>query len=284
MQDIPDPCPKIPQTNPYVVAIIPEPIDYFRACGLTSICRSRCRAEINAFEAANANPTIHVRNYTVRTNSPFFIDLDEGAVTPMTIIAIAEVNDCLHICGPRLEREQEDNPDRCIAIAGAVGDSDLTMMTYCVPSLPGSGVRRFEAWTIPGTLGIMNSIVDAQYIDLERGEGILVLREVENRPLGLAPTDNFFRSRLDALWRGDTYHPTRQPLIGEGGLIAAINAPEEDRIEPRRITGIIVQPPPTGSRASDFPLLYAEVLAVQVIPSPRPARTRLCVCVCAPAC
>ena len=26
-------------TNPYVVAIIPEPVDYFRACGLTSVCR-----------------------------------------------------------------------------------------------------------------------------------------------------------------------------------------------------------------------------------------------------
>jgi len=29
------------QTNPFVVAIVPEPVDYFRACGQTSLCRSR---------------------------------------------------------------------------------------------------------------------------------------------------------------------------------------------------------------------------------------------------
>lgn len=29
------------QTNPFVVAIIPEPVDYFRACGQTSLCKAR---------------------------------------------------------------------------------------------------------------------------------------------------------------------------------------------------------------------------------------------------
>ncbi len=29
------------QTNPFVVAIVPEPVDYFRACGQTSLCRAR---------------------------------------------------------------------------------------------------------------------------------------------------------------------------------------------------------------------------------------------------
>lgn len=53
------------QTNPYVVAIVPEPVDYFRACGLTSVCRSRCRAEIEAFEDANINPSKISREYRV---------------------------------------------------------------------------------------------------------------------------------------------------------------------------------------------------------------------------
>jgi hypothetical protein len=56
---------KSSQTNPYVVAIVPEPVDYFRACGLTSVCRSRCRAEIQAFEDANANPTRISQTFTV---------------------------------------------------------------------------------------------------------------------------------------------------------------------------------------------------------------------------
>ena len=53
------------QTNPYVVAIVPEPVDYFRACGLTSVCRSRCRAEIEAFEDANFNPPTFTQEYRV---------------------------------------------------------------------------------------------------------------------------------------------------------------------------------------------------------------------------
>lgn len=40
------------QTNPFVVAIIPEPVDYFRPCGYTSTCRMRCKAELQAFESA----------------------------------------------------------------------------------------------------------------------------------------------------------------------------------------------------------------------------------------
>lgn len=53
------------QTNPYVVALVPEPVDYFRACGLTSVCRARCRGEIEAFEYANKNPVAIRRSYTV---------------------------------------------------------------------------------------------------------------------------------------------------------------------------------------------------------------------------
>lgn len=64
---------KSPQTNPYVVAIVPEPVDYFRACGLTSVCRSRCRAEIQAFEDANANPTRISQTFTVSGSDSILI-------------------------------------------------------------------------------------------------------------------------------------------------------------------------------------------------------------------
>lgn len=38
------------QTNPYVVAIIPEPVDYFRACGQTSLCKARYVFENSLFK------------------------------------------------------------------------------------------------------------------------------------------------------------------------------------------------------------------------------------------
>ena len=57
----------------------------------------------------------------------------------MTIIATTELTDCAFICGARKETQETiDNPDRCVAIAGTVGDSDLTVMRYCVPSMPGT--------------------------------------------------------------------------------------------------------------------------------------------------
>lgn len=111
-------------------------MDYFRPCGQTSVCRSRCRAEIEAFEQANKNPTVLTQEYTTRSTSPFFLSVDEGSVTPMTIIATTELTDCEFVCGKRV---QADFPDKCVAIAGAVGDSDLTVMRYCVPTTPGIG-------------------------------------------------------------------------------------------------------------------------------------------------
>ena len=117
-----------------MVAIVPEPVDYFRACGLTSVCRARCRPEIEAFEEANLNPSVIRRDYSTKSNSPFFLDIDEGSITPMTIIATTEISDCEYVCG---QKAPGRIPDKCTAIAGVIGDSDLTVMTYCVPTMPG---------------------------------------------------------------------------------------------------------------------------------------------------
>lgn len=245
------PHPSHTQTNPYVVAIVPEPVDYFRACGLTSVCRSRCRAEIEAFEAANANPTSIYQEYTTRSNSPFFIDLDEGAVTPMTIIATTELTDCEHVCGQRLDTEREASPDRCVAIAGVVGDSDLTVMTYCVPSLPGSGVRRHDTWSARGTLPIMNSVVEAYFLDFERGESVALLRDME-------VTAGEFRSRIDVLRRGGPtfINGVTQPIVGSATLKNAIGISEpRSTVRVNKISGILVQP------GSPYPILHAEVVA-----------------------
>ena len=76
----------------------------------------RCKPEIEAFEAANANPSIITQTYTVRTNSPFFLDLDEGAVTPMTILALTALEDCETICGHK--RLPDETPDQCVGIIG----------------------------------------------------------------------------------------------------------------------------------------------------------------------
>jgi hypothetical protein len=214
---------------------------------LTSICKSRCRAEIDAFQEANANPYTFTRTYVTRTNSPFFLNLDEGAVTPMTIIAITEISDCEYVCGQRLET---DNPDKCVAIAGVIGfATDLTIMTYCIPSIPNAGVRRNDGntWTVPGSINLMNSVIDCFFTDFERGESLVVLSSVES-------TD--FQSRIDVFSKGDAYVNAQQtmPIVSHDDLLSAVAA--ASRIV--RVNSIIVQP-----YYGDI-VLHAEVDAVVI--------------------
>ena len=197
-----------------------------------------------------------------RSSSPFFIDLDEGAVTPMTIIATTEITDCVAVCGERGSSApgSDAQPDKCIAVAGVVGDSDLTVMTYCIPSMPGAGVRRGSTWSVPGTIDIMNSVVDTQFIDLERGEGVVLLRDVDRSdvPDAADGTANFFRSRIDVLWKGDSFLTSfLPPLVDEETYLRAIPPAYNEQVQVRQISGIAVQP---GASASAGVILHAEVV------------------------
>jgi hypothetical protein len=254
------------QTNPFVVAIVPEPIDYFRACGLTSVCRTRCRAEIEAFEAANTNPSITSQTYTVRTNSPFFLELDEGAITPMTILAITELSDCEAVCGVRLPSERETRPDKCVAIAGVEGDeSDLTVMTYCVPSLPGAGVRKAETWVVLGTVSIMNQVTIVKFLDFERGEKLLVVRDVV--PSDESNQNQKFESSIELFTKAQfssseaAWTPeggSSPPLVDEAYIVSSLYVPPGTVMQLRRINSVLVSP--VSQYISQY--IYMEVMAV----------------------
>lgn len=42
-------------TDPHVVVIIPQPVDYFSKCADTSLCHSLCASEWDAFQSANSS-------------------------------------------------------------------------------------------------------------------------------------------------------------------------------------------------------------------------------------
>jgi hypothetical protein len=44
-------------SNPYATVLIPEPIDYFAACGATPVCGAKCGAEFTAFDTQLAVKT-----------------------------------------------------------------------------------------------------------------------------------------------------------------------------------------------------------------------------------
>jgi len=87
-------------TNPYATVLIPEPMDYFAACGATSMCEAKCNAEFTAFDRQLAmEQALHSMAPTTRTierttESMLFVDLDEDAYMPMNIVAMVELSDC----------------------------------------------------------------------------------------------------------------------------------------------------------------------------------------------
>ena len=129
------------QDHPYVTTLIPQPVDYFRVCGLTSLCRTRCLSEFQAFEAVNIMPpTTETVTETVR--SPLFAALNPDAYNPLsTAFALMELTNCTTLCGT--VRTMGGAWDRCFLVAGIdAQQGQPAVMGFCVPVDVTAGVRR----------------------------------------------------------------------------------------------------------------------------------------------
>jgi hypothetical protein len=65
--------------SPYIVAIVPQPVDYFMSCMHTYDCRAKCSDEIQSFEEALAStitPPVFTDELDFMVDSRFFSDLD----------------------------------------------------------------------------------------------------------------------------------------------------------------------------------------------------------------
>tara|TARA_B100001540_G_scaffold284144_1_gene276205 strand:- start:10377 stop:28151 length:17775 start_codon:yes stop_codon:yes gene_type:complete len=124
------------QTSPYVLALLPDPADYFMSCMHTSDCRIKCLDTYQAFEnAKNAMTTLPSQTLSsnVDVESRFFSDdvVEKGLdQPPFAIYGMAELHQstCSVVCG-------ENQPDdRCVVIAGVHSNSRrLGLAYYCMP-------------------------------------------------------------------------------------------------------------------------------------------------------
>jgi len=132
--------------NPYVLALIPQPVDYFRVCGMTDMCRLRCLSEFQAFEARNfAPPSSEVVTKTVQ--SMFFNSQDPDTQMPLRPQAMMELRNCTQVCG--FVQTVGGYTDRCFLLAGEGWTGELEVISFCVPMQLGANVRRGgPAWTI----------------------------------------------------------------------------------------------------------------------------------------
>jgi len=130
------------EASPFVVSLLPEPVDYFMGCMHTMDCRSRCRDSMLAFEEAlsayrssDGQDLALSKTFEVETESRFFSANEEFEgkhLAPFVIYAVMPLQDsvCRAMCMTSA---------RCVVIAGmdaageAQGQGHLQTAYYCVP-------------------------------------------------------------------------------------------------------------------------------------------------------
>jgi hypothetical protein len=150
--------------DPNVVVLLPWPQDYFQACGKTTLCRSKCSAVWNAFDAAlsAAQSTSTVSRITVQAESLFFPTLSVDAFMPMRIWAMIQPRGetCLAVCGRA--------GDGCVAVAGVKGGK-AAVQYYCLPVIVTSAVYRTLStaleWQVEGSEEWVDSLTQLQFAD-----------------------------------------------------------------------------------------------------------------------
>ena len=128
--------------SPFVISLLPEPVDYFMGCMHTIDCRSRCLDNMLAFEEAlaeyrqtDAKDLALSKSFEIDTESRFFSANEEFEgkhLAPFAIYAVMPLEEavCTAVC---------TGAARCVAIAGMEattedeGQGHLQTGYYCVP-------------------------------------------------------------------------------------------------------------------------------------------------------
>ena len=146
------------ESNPYVVTLIPEPVDYWRVCGNTDVCRQRCQQQMDAFHSVVPASTIRSSSASQIVDSLFFPTLNNDAYQPFKegVVALIELASCTMIC--------PEPDDRCFLSTGFVQASTLRIAQFCVPSALGLGVSKVGQWD---TLQVSGLSIDIQFIRVD---------------------------------------------------------------------------------------------------------------------
>ena len=115
-----------------MVVIMPYPVDYFQACGGTSLCRAKCNGTWADFEASLSGAAPSTQTSTVYVESLFFPTLSADRLNPMTIWALLEPpgSICVRVCGGT----SGGVVNSCVAVAGTK-DGQVVVQYYCTPTL-----------------------------------------------------------------------------------------------------------------------------------------------------
>jgi hypothetical protein len=159
--------------SPYTMAIMPEPVDYFRSCGKTESCRSHCFTPFSEFEAMkqrflNQGSTIVITNDVQRNFFSKQDVMDGKAAPPFDILAMLEVPVgeespvTLSMCCGTVSANGVSK-DKCIAVVGVNADAELEVVEYCIPARLEIGVHEHMRWNVSGS-SVWTSSVRGGYV------------------------------------------------------------------------------------------------------------------------
>jgi hypothetical protein len=196
-------------SNPYVMVLMPYPVDYFRTCGGTASCRLRCADHFGAFEASRARAetgprrTIHD---TTLVEHPFLSEediLQRRNRPPFDVLGLVEHTACEAVCGA---------PARCFSVAGVDAAERLAVEAFCLPHAPGTSLRGApgaawavadsDAWT-PRLLEVrfLSLAPDARVLLALRADGLFLCTPagVLRRVVGLLGRETFYSWSAEAM-------------------------------------------------------------------------------------
>jgi hypothetical protein len=140
------------QGNPHVIAIVPQPIDYFQACGKTSSCKMKCNAEWQLFEEYKTAP-VQMPTISINYESMFFPGQYDSNNNMQYAMAVMEITDDNHgYCTVK------NGPQDYILVISENYNSIVTSNVWCIPQSPSSTVYKsevvsnFPTVTLPGDI------------------------------------------------------------------------------------------------------------------------------------
>lgn len=151
-------------TSPYVITLMPTPIDYWQVCGNTSVCRQHCGSLIAAFEDARRDSTSFghkVLEYDMVIEDPLINEADienRARVAPFDPLAIVEHVSCDDVCG---------HGGRCFSTAGIGDDQAMTVVTYCVPFTRGVSIYEAWRWSVFDSAEWTPEVVDVYFLSTQ---------------------------------------------------------------------------------------------------------------------
>ena len=184
-------------TNPYVVTMMPQPVDYFIMCKSTDSCRTKCLDSYAAFEerqeqvaqAGSSMTLAVVQEANVRSQYFSMKDIENNLhLPPFEIHTLTEYHQdiCRNLCAESLEHSQEI--PRCAVVAG-INNTDSVAGTayYCIPRDIAHFARRQHP--LPPlqandtVLPVIGSVADIQLLTLykindNQHESLLILEDV----------------------------------------------------------------------------------------------------------